>query len=87
MESTVGKKLYIGNLGPKADKVSLKTLFSMFGAVEKAYIVTDPKTGQSKGFGFVVMSSDADAQAAIAALDGKDCGGFTVKVNEAKGSG
>ena len=83
----MGKKLYIGNLSPKADKANLEALFSMFGKVEKAYIVTDPKTGQSKGFGFVVMSSDADALAAIAALDGKDCGGYTVKVNEAKGSG
>jgi RNA recognition motif-containing protein len=87
MESGMGKKLYIGNLSPKADQANLKILFSMFGTVEKAYIVTDPKTGQSKGFGFVVMSSDAEAQAAITALDGKDCGGFTVKVNEAKGSG
>jgi RNA recognition motif-containing protein len=85
MESSVGKKLYIGNLGPNADKVSLKTLFSVFGKVEKAYIVIDHKTGESKGFGFVEMSSDAEAQAAVAALDGKDCGGFTVKVNEAKG--
>jgi cold-inducible RNA-binding protein len=83
----MGKKLYIGNLGPKADKASLLTLFSMFGKVEKAYIVVDPKTGQSKGFGFVVMSSDAEAQAAIEALDGKDCGSYTVKVNEAKGKG
>jgi cold-inducible RNA-binding protein len=83
----VGKKLYIGNLGPKADKPSLKLLFSVFGKVKEAYIVTDPKTGQSKGFGFVVMSNDAEAEAAIKALDGKDCGGFTVKVNEAKGKG
>ena len=81
----MGKKLYIGNLGTKADKASLKALFSVFGIVKKAYIVTDPKTGQSKGFGFVEMSSDAEAQAAIAALDGKDCAGYTVKVNEAKG--
>jgi cold-inducible RNA-binding protein len=83
----MSKKLYIGNLSPKADKVNLTALFSMFGKVEKAYIVTDHKTGQSQGYGFVVMSSDAEAQAAIKALDGKDCGGFTVKVNEAKGKG
>jgi cold-inducible RNA-binding protein len=82
----VSKKLYIGNLGPKADKTSLQALFSMFGTVEKAYIVTDHKTGKSQGYGFVIMNSDAEAQAAIAALDGKDCGGFTVKVNEAKAS-
>ena len=80
----MGKKLYIGNLGPKADKASLEALFSIFGKVETAYIVTDPKTGQSKGYGFVVMADDTQAKAAIAALDKKDVGGFTVKVNEAK---
>ena len=81
----MSKKLYVGNIGPGADPASLKTLFSMFGAVEKAYIVTDRATGKSKGFGFVEMTNDTDAAAAIAALNGKDCGGFTVKVNEAKG--
>jgi cold-inducible RNA-binding protein len=82
----MSKKLYIGNLSPKADKANLEALFSMFGKVEQAYIVVDPKTGKSKGFGFVIMNSDAEAQAAIAALNGKDCGGYTVKVNEAKAS-
>jgi cold-inducible RNA-binding protein len=81
----MGKKLYVGNISPDADQENLKALFSMFGTVEKAYIVTDRETGQSKGFGFVVMSNDADAQAAISALNGKDCGGYTVKVSEAKG--
>jgi RNA recognition motif-containing protein len=80
----MGKKVYVGNISPDADKASLKTLFSVFGTVEKAYIVTDHETGQSKGFGFVVMSNDAEAQAAIAALNGKECGGYTVKVSEAK---
>lgn len=81
----MAKKLYIGNINPDADKANLKALFSVFGTVKKAYIVTDQKTGQSKGFGFVEMSSDAEAQAAIAVLNGKDCGGYTVKVNEARG--
>jgi RNA recognition motif-containing protein len=81
----MGKKLYVGNISPEADEASLKALFSMFGTVEKAYIIPDRETGQSKGFGFVVMSNDAEAQAAIAALNGKECGGYTVKVNEAKG--
>ncbi len=80
----MGKKVYVGNINPGADQASLETLFSVFGTVEKAYIVTDRETGRSKGFGFVVMSNDAEAQAAIAALNGKDCGGYTVKVNEAK---
>ncbi|MBN1788361.1 MAG: hypothetical protein JW806_08195 [Sedimentisphaerales bacterium] len=80
----MGKKIYVGNMGPKADQASLEALFSVFGTVEKAYIVTDRETGKSKGFGFVVMSTDEEAQNAIKALDGKNCGGFTVKVNEAK---
>ncbi|MCJ7777304.1 MAG: RNA-binding protein [Sedimentisphaerales bacterium] len=80
----MGKKVYVGNISPDADQASLKALFSVFGTVKKAYIVTDHETGQSKGFGFVVMSNDAEAQAAIAALNGKECGGYTVKVSEAK---
>jgi RNA recognition motif-containing protein len=80
----MSKKLYVGNISPEADEASLKALFSMFGTVEKAYIIPDHETGRSKGFGFVVMSNDAEAQAAIAALNGKDCGGYTVKVSEAK---
>jgi cold-inducible RNA-binding protein len=77
-------KLYIGNLGPNANKTSLEQLFSVFGTVIKAYVITDRQTGQSKGFGFVEMSNDVEAQAAIAALNGKKCDGYTVKVNEAK---
>jgi RNA recognition motif-containing protein len=80
----MGKKLYVGNISSEADQGSLEALFSVFGTVEKAYIITDRETGQSKGFGFVVMSNDAEAQAAIAALNGKECGGYTVKVSEAK---
>ncbi len=83
----LGKKLYVGNISPGADQASLEALFSVFGTVESAYIITDRQTGQSKGFGFVEMSSDAEAQAAIAALDGKKCDGYTVKVNEAKTKG
>jgi cold-inducible RNA-binding protein len=81
----MGKKLYIGNISPDANEESLEALFSVFGTVERAYIITDRDTGESKGFGFVVMSNDAEAQAAISALNGKDCGGYTVKVSEAKG--
>ena len=83
----MGKKVYVGNISPNADKESLKALFSVFGTVKRAYIVTDRQTGQSKGFGFVEMSSEDDAQAAINALNGKDCGGYTVKVSEAKSKG
>ena len=80
----MGTQLYVGNLGPDADTASLKTLFSVFGTVEKAYIITDGKTGKSKGFGFVWMGNDAEAEAAVAALNGKKCGDYTVKVNVAK---
>ncbi len=80
----MGKKVYVGNMSPEADNASLEALFSMFGTVEKAYIIIDRETGRSKGYGFVVMSNDAEAQTSIAALNGKDCGGYTVKVNEAK---
>jgi cold-inducible RNA-binding protein len=85
--NTMGKKLYIGNLSPEANEASLKALFSMFGAVEKAYVIPDPQTGKGKGYGFVVMSSEAEAQAAIKALDGKKCGDYTVKVELTKGKG
>jgi RNA recognition motif-containing protein len=80
----MGKKLYIGNISPDADDASLKTLFSVFGKVEKAYIVIDRQTGKNKGFGFVEMSNSDEAKAATEALNGKNCGGYTVKVNEAK---
>lgn len=83
----MGKKVYVGNISPDANEVNLKALFSMFGTVERAYIITDRDTGKSKGFGFVIMGSEAEAQAAIGALNGKDCGGYTVKVSEAKSSG
>ncbi len=80
----MGKKVYIGNIGPNADQAGLEALLSVFGTVERAYLITDRQTGQSKGFGFVEMGSDAEAQAAIDALNGKQCGEYTVIVNEAK---
>jgi len=80
-------KLYVGNISPSADQASLEALFTVFGTVERAYVITDRKTGQSKGYGFVEMSNDAEAQAAIVALDGKKCGDYTVKVNQAKAKG
>ena len=83
----MGKKLYVGNLAPEADEASLETLFSMFGVVERAYLILDKKTGKSKGYGFVVMSSDDEAQAAIKSLNGKKCGDYTVKVEETKQKG
>jgi RNA recognition motif-containing protein len=80
----MGKKLYVGNLSYQVDSSALEQLFSAHGTVESAQIITDRDTGQSKGFGFVEMGSDAEAQAAIAALNGQDNGGRALTVNEAK---
>ena len=80
----MGKKLYVGNLSFDVDNNTLEQLFAAHGTVESANIISDRYTGQSKGFGFVEMSSKEEAKAAIAALDGKEHGGRALKVNEAK---
>ena len=80
----MGRKLYVGNLSYDVSSSDLQQLFASFGAVESASVISDRATGQSKGFGFVEMASDSEAGAAIAGLDGKDHGGRTLKVNEAK---
>src|ERR1700722_13248491 len=80
----MGKKLYVGNLSYDVDSSSLEQLFTPHGTVDSAQIITDRDTGQSKGFGFVEMSSDGEAQAAIAALNGQQHGGRALTVNEAK---
>ena len=80
----MGKKLYIGNLSYDVSSSDLEALLSPHGTVQSAEVIMDRSTGQSKGFGFVEMDSDAEAQAAIAALDGQDHGGRALKVNEAK---
>jgi RNA recognition motif-containing protein len=80
----MGKKLYVGNLGYGIRSSDLEQLFAAHGTVRSAEVITDRTTGQSKGFGFVEMSSDQEAKAAIAALNGKDMGGRAVTVNEAR---
>ena len=80
----MGKKLYVGNMSYETSQSDLETMFGEHGTVESAQIIMDRATGQSKGFGFIEMGSDAEAQAAIGALDGKDSGGRALKVNEAK---
>ena len=80
----MGKNLYVGNLSNDINDSSLEQMFSPHGMVESAKVINDRETGRSKGFGFVEMSSDDEAQAAIAALDGQDCEGRNLKVNEAK---
>ena len=82
--STVGKKLYIGNLGYNVTSSDLQQLLAQHGSVQSAEVISDRATGRSKGFGFVEMASEGDAQAAIAALNGKDFGGRPLTVNEAK---
>lgn len=80
----MGRKLYVGNLPYTASDADLEKLFGEHGDVASASVIMDRETGRSKGFGFVEMSSDDEAQTAIDALDGKDFSGRTLKVNEAK---
>jgi len=80
----MGKNLYVGNLSFNVDDSALEQIFSEHGTVEAAKVIMDRETGRSRGFGFVEMSSQEEAQAAIAALDGNDCEGRDMKVNEAK---
>ena len=80
----MGKKLYVGNLSYQVDGPELEQLFGQYGQVASAQIINDRDTGRSKGFGFVEMGSDQEAQAAIAALNGKEVDGRTLTVNEAR---
>ncbi len=80
----MGMKLYVGNLGYSVSGTELEQMFESHGTVQSATVINDRSTGQSKGFGFVEMGSSEEASAAIAALDGKDVGGRSIKVNEAK---
>ena len=80
----MGKKLYVGNLGYSVTSSELEKLFAQFGTVQSAQVIQDRDTGRSKGFGFVEMGSDADAQAAIQGLHEQDHGGRPLTVNEAR---
>ena len=80
----MGKKLYVGNLSYDVSSSDLETMLSAHGTVLSAEVISDRMTGRSKGFGFVEMDSDAEAQAAIAALNGQEHGGRALTVNEAK---
>ncbi len=80
----MGSKLYVGGLPYSASEQQLNDLFGAHGSVASVRIMVDKFTGQSRGFGFVEMSSDAEAQAAITALNGSEMGGRTLTVNEAK---
>jgi len=80
----MGKKLYVGNLSYSVDDQSLNQSFSDFGTVSSAKVMMDRDSGRSKGFGFVEMSSDAEAQAAISGMNGKSVDGRGMVVNEAR---
>jgi len=80
----MGSKLYVGGLPYSVTEQQLNETFGAHGTVASARIISDKFTGQSRGFGFVEMSSDAEAQAAITALHGTEMGGRTLTVNEAK---
>ena len=80
----MGKKLYVGNLSYNVDSSELEQLFGQHGQVVSAQIINDRDTGRSKGFGFVEMADDAEADAAIAALNGQQHNGRALTVNEAR---
>jgi RNA recognition motif-containing protein len=80
----MGRKLYVGNLSYSVRDSDLEDLFAAHGTVDSAQVIMDRDTGRSKGFGFVEMSSDQEAQAAISALNGKDLDGRNLTVNEAR---
>jgi RNA recognition motif-containing protein len=80
----VGSKLYVGNLSYNTTNSDLEQMCAAHGTVQSAEVIQDRDTGRSKGFGFVQMGSDAEAQAAIAALNGQEVEGRALTVNEAK---
>lgn len=80
----MAKKLYVGNLTYEMTASELERMFQPHGTVESAQVISDRDTGRSKGFGFVEMGTQQEAQAAITALNGKDCNGRALTVNEAK---
>jgi RNA recognition motif-containing protein len=80
----MGKKLYVGNLTYGVTDSDLQTMFEAHGTVQSAQVIMDRDTGQSKGFGFVEMGSDQEAQAAITALNLKEVEGRCLTVNEAR---
>jgi len=80
----MGKKLYVGNLAYSTTEDDLRDTFAKIGEVASAKLIIDPTNGRSKGFGFVEMATDDDAQKAISQLNGTDLHGRTITVNEAR---
>jgi len=80
----VGRKLYVGNLPDSATEQDLSDKFAAYGTVKSVKLITDRDTGRSRGFGFIEMASEAEAQAAIDSLNGTNYEGQSLKVNEAR---
>ena len=80
----MNNKLYVGNISYQTDESSLEQAFAEFGSVKSARVITDRETGRSRGFGFVEMETEEDAQSAIQNLDGKEVDGRTIRVNVAR---
>jgi len=80
----MGNKLYVGGIPYSVTEQSLQELFSPHGTVESSKVITDRMTGRSRGFGFVEMSNDSEAQAAVEALNGTQLEGRSITVNEAR---
>ena len=78
------KNIFVGNLSFSSTEDAVRGLFEQFGAVDRVSIITDRDTGRSRGFAFVEMSNDAEAERAISALNGSDYGGRRLNVNEAR---
>lgn len=76
--------IYVGNLSFNTDSNELENLFAEYGAVDRAQVITDRETGRSRGFGFVEMANDDEAQTAIESLNGKEVDGRELRVNVAK---
>lgn len=81
------KNIFVGNLSYSATEENIRSLFEQYGTVERANVVIDRETGQSKGFAFVEMSDDAAAERAMTSINGQDLGGRPLTVNEARSKG
>jgi RNA recognition motif-containing protein len=80
----MSRKLYVGNLPYETDDAALRELFGQYGTLESVHVATDKMTGRARGFAFVEMSTDEEAQAAISAVNGHQVGGRALTVNEAR---
>ncbi len=78
------KNIFVGNLNFRTTEDEVRALFAAYGTVDRVNLITDRDTGQPRGFGFVEMSNDAEAERAIAELNGRDIGGRAINVNEAR---